>query len=89
METTKSIKIIEEMMRESRKSLHRYSVYFIIWGAVMGIAGLVEFFLIGLIDTAWIVWPIAGGIGGALVALSQRKNDFRVETVFDRIMKYV
>ncbi|PJX20238.1 hypothetical protein CAP47_11965 [Psychroflexus sp. S27] len=89
METNKSLKIIEEMMKESQKSLHQYSIYFIIWGAVMGVAGVVEFFLIGKINAPWIVWPIAGGTGGGILALVQRKNDFRVETVFDRIMKYV
>ncbi|MGO2295164.1 MAG: hypothetical protein ACTH5N_06930 [Psychroflexus halocasei] len=89
METTKSIKIIEEMMRESQKSLHQYSVYFIIWGAVMGIAGLAEFFLIGKISTPWIVWPIAGGTGGGILALMQRKKTNQVETPFDRVMMYV
>lgn len=89
METMKSLKIIEEMMKESQKSLHQYSVYFIIWGAVMGIAGLAEFFLIDLINTPWIVWPIAGGVGGAILAFQQRKKTSQLETPIDRVMKYV
>lgn len=89
METNKSLKIIEEMMKESQKSLHQYSIYFIIWGAVMGVAGVVEFFLIGKINAPWIVWPIAGGTGGGILALVQRKKVHQVETPFDRVMKYV
>ncbi len=43
METTKSLEIIEAMMSESRKSLHRNSFYFLLWGILLvpaGIAGI-------------------------------------------------
>ena len=43
METNKSVEIIDSMLKLVRKSYHRVAFYFILWGTLMGAAGLGEF----------------------------------------------
>lgn len=89
MDTTKSIEIIEGMLQESRKSLHRNSFYFILWGLLMAPAGIIES---SFIDTknSWMVWPIAGMLGGIISTIYSKKEAQRsgVQTAIDRITKY-
>jgi hypothetical protein len=42
MKATQSLEIIEAMLQESKKSLHRNSFYFLLWGLLMVPAGLAE-----------------------------------------------
>lgn len=86
MELTESVKIIEKMMAEGRKSINNYSSYFILWGIVMLAASLAEYFMIGHVEFAWIAWPIAGTIGGILssfIGSSQKSS-----SALDRIVGY-
>ncbi|MFT4601521.1 MAG: hypothetical protein ACI857_001702 [Arenicella sp.] len=86
MEITESVKVIEKMMAEGRKSINNYSPYFILWGAVMFTAAITEYFLVGQTDMPWIVWPIAGGAGGILSAIIGSKQ--KSNSALDRIVGY-
>lgn len=86
MEITDSVKIIEKMMAEGRKSINNYSPYFILWGSVMFLAAIAEYLMIGKTEFAWVVWPIAGTLGGicsGIVGSKQKSN-----SALDRIVGY-
>lgn len=92
MDTSKSLEIIESMLQESRKSLHRNSFYFIMWGILMATAGFAEslFIQTSIVDLPWIVWPIAGILGGILSSIysSKENKDKGVSSAMDRITNY-
>ena len=89
METTKSLEIIESMLKESRKSLHRNSFYFILWGILLIPAAIYEYLMQGS-DNYWIVWPIVGILGGIISAIYGKREDKKsgVSTSGDRITNY-
>jgi hypothetical protein len=89
MEAEKSIEIIESMFKESKKSLHRHSFYFILWGIMMIIAGLAEYFLYGK-EYFWAIWPTAAITGGIIASVYSRKEGKRsgTTTLSDRIHSY-
>jgi hypothetical protein len=89
MEATKSLEIIERMLTENKKSLHRNSFYFILWGTLLIPAGLWEYFMRG---TAYfyLVWPAVGILGGFISMIYGAKESKRigVKTAGDRITNY-
>ncbi len=89
METSKSIEIIENMMKESKRSLMRNSFFFILWAALLVPAGLMEFFLKET-NFPGLVWPVVGIIGGIISTIYGRKESSRagVGTFGDRITAY-
>ncbi len=89
METTQSLDIIERMLQESKRSLHRNSFYFILWGLLMVPIGLAEPFIIQY-EYFWVVWPIAGIMGGiASIVYGMREGKRSgVSTAGDRITSY-
>ncbi len=89
METSQSIEIIENMIRESKKSLHRNSFYFILWGILLIPAGVAEYFFYGQTNY-WIIWPVLG-IGGGIVSAIYGIRDGKrsgVQTAGDRITSF-
>jgi len=90
MDTTKSIEIIEGMLQEGRKSLHRNSFYYILWGLLMAPAGIIEAYLHGSVQNSWIVWPIAGFVGGIISFIYGRKESQKsgANTAVDRITMF-
>ncbi len=86
METTKSLEIIEAMMSESRKSLHRNSFYFLLWGILLVPAGIAEY-LFRDMSFAWFVWPVVGVVGGIISMIYGNREAKRtgVQTSTDRI----
>ena len=62
MNTTESLEIIENMYLESKKTLHRNAFYFLAWGILLFVAGMVEYIYYGQ-GKFWIVWPLVSGIG--------------------------
>lgn len=89
MKATQSLEIIESMLQESKKSLHRNSFYFILWGLLMVPAGIAESLLIDS-PNFWLIWPIMGIIGGIISMIYGMKEGKRTGTVTsgDRIISY-
>ena len=85
-----SLELIKETISQARSSFMRISPFFLVWGIVFVIAGLVEFYL----KTSgnqffWTSWPIAGVIGGVLtgvVGYRQSKAQAGNSTFIDRVM---
>ncbi|MBT8195168.1 MAG: hypothetical protein HKO56_05340 [Bacteroidia bacterium] len=89
METSKSIEIIESMYKESKRSLHRNSFYFILWGLLLVPAGIAEYLFIES-EKAYMVWPIVGIVGGIVAGIYGFREGKRAgaQTVGDRIYNY-
>lgn len=89
MEPTKSLEIIERMLAETKKSLHRNSFYFLLWGILLIPAGIAEYLLYGT-SNFWMVWPTVGILGGIASMIYGFKESKRVgaSTAGDRITGY-
>ena len=89
MESSQSMEIIAKMIQESRKSLHRNSFYFILWGMLLIPAGIAEYFLMGT-SNYWMIWPFIGVVGGVFSFIYGKKESKRrgVHTAGDRITSY-
>jgi hypothetical protein len=89
MEAKESVKIIEQMLNESKKSLVNSSFYFILWAVILIPAGIIEWYLFGEKDF-WLVWPIVSVIGGIIsmtYGIIQSKKT-QVKTAADRISSF-
>ncbi len=89
IESSQSMEIIAKMIQESRKSLHRNSFYFILWGMLLIPAGIAEYFLMGT-SNYWMIWPFIGVVGGVFSFIYGKKESKRsgVQTAGDRITSY-
>jgi len=89
MQTTQSIEIIESMFMESKKSLHRNSFYFIMWGLLLVPAGIAEYMLFES-DKFWLIWPVVGTTGGIIATIYGIREGKRsgTKTAGDRIYSY-
>lgn len=89
METTKSIEILERMLAENKKSLHRNSFYFLLWGSLLIPAGIWEYVMQGT-PYFYMAWPIVGVLGGVISMIYGRKESKRagVRTAGDRATEY-
>ena len=89
MNTSESIDIIERMFSESKKSLCKNSFYFILWGLIMIPVGIAESLLIGQ-PNFWLIWPIAGILGGFISMIHSRRESSKtnIYTTGDRITNY-
>lgn len=89
MNTIKSLEIIQEMMRQSQKSMVRNSFFFILWASLLVPSSIIEYMLIGT-DFSWVVWPIMGVLGGIISAWYGKKESERVgvSTFGDRVTTY-
>lgn len=89
METSQSMEIISQMIQENRKSLHRNSFYFILWGGLLIPAGIAEYLLLGT-PNFWMIWPVIGIIGGIASGIYGAKEGKRtgMQTAGDRITNY-
>jgi hypothetical protein len=89
MEPTKSVEIIEAMLKATRQSVSRNSFYFIFWGFVLIVAGIVEY-LIKDHPNFWMVWPVVTTIGGIASGIygfiDSRKSPVNTNT--DRVIMF-
>lgn len=90
MEPSKSIELIETMLKESKKSFYNNSFYFIMWGIILALAGLAEYFMYGQ-EYHWIAWPIVTTLGGLLSSIYGIREGKRqtVMTMGDRMIMLI
>ncbi len=62
-----SLKLIESMIGQAKRSFQRMSFYFLLWGGLLMLATLTEYFMnrSGL-PNGWLGWPILGALGGII-----------------------
>lgn len=88
-----SLEIIRSMIARTRKSFHNNSFYFLLWGALMFLAGITEFSLLKYTSTAlyWIGWPAFGLVGGVASMLYGMKQEKKAngESFTDTVVGYI
>lgn len=93
MEAQNSLAIIEGMLGEARKSLHRISPYFLIWGVILALAGMGESILVFQlgIKQGYFVWMVLPVIGGVVSTIYSRKEAKRQQTKshYDTVYMYL
>lgn len=86
-----SLELIREMIGRSRKSFEQNSFYFLLWGSLMFVAGLTEYFLIkSSFSHFWIGWPSLGVLGGIITAAYSMRRDQQSQgaSFTDSVMGY-
>jgi len=87
-----SLKLIDDMMRQAKRSFHRISFYFLLWGALLIGAMLLEFIMntMGqpLYGKSWGVIGVIGGIISGVHGARQGKKE-GASTTMDRVMMWL
>ncbi len=87
-----SLKVITEMIENSRAKIRDNGFFYLLWGWLVLIASVTNFILL-IVDyeKAWLPWPIlmiGGGIASGIAGYKLGKNA-RVKTLFDTAMIYL
>ena len=87
-----SLKLIDEMMRQAKRSFHRMSFYFLLWGILLIGAMLIEYVMdyTGhlLYGKSWGVIGMIGGITSWVHGARQGKKE-GASTAMDRVMMWL
>lgn len=87
-----SLKLIDEMMRQAKRSFHRMSFYFLLWGILLIGAMLLEYVMgyLGqpLHGKSWGVIGLAGGITSWIYGARQGRKE-GASTAMDRVMMWL
>jgi hypothetical protein len=93
MTPQESLRMIETMISQAKRSFSRYSFYFLLWGILLTGAMLATYFLAGIEPSVrhGMPWAVAG-IGGGLISALYGARRSRREPVYnpmDRIVLWV
>ena len=87
-----SLKLIDEMMRQAKRSFHRMSFYFLLWGILLIGAMLIEYVMDytghRLYGKSWGVIGMIGGITSWVHGARQGKKE-GASTAMDRVMMWL
>lgn len=87
-----SLQLINEMIERAKQSFSKISFYFLFWGILLTVAGVVEYFLDRVIHYkySYIGWPVLGVIGFIVATIKSRKEDqSKVRSYAGRIFGYL
>lgn len=89
-----SLKLIETMMGQARKSFHRMSFYFLLWGVILTVAMAMQMLAGQLgwsgkyIGMVWMSASILGAIASALYGAQEGRRE-HAETLADRALMWL
>ncbi|HRH70294.1 MAG: hypothetical protein JNL43_13970 [Flavobacteriales bacterium] len=87
-----SLKLIESMIGQAKKSFHRISFYFLLWGILLTLAMVAQLVTArsapGAEGWGWILASILGGIGSAVYGAREGRRE-QAETLADRVMMWL
>lgn len=88
-----SLRLIEESIRQAKRSFSRYSFYFLLWGILLTGAMLATYLLVNLEPSVrhGMPWGVAGVAGGLISALygSRQARREQVSNPMDRIVGWI
>lgn len=88
-----SLRLIEESIRQAKRSFSRYSFYFLLWGILLTGAMLATYLLVDLEPSVrhGMPWGVAGVAGGLISALygSRQARREQVSNPMDRIVGWI
>ena len=89
MESKESMALVQEMILKAKKSFSKFSFYFLMWGWLLAVSGIMEFIMMKLnYSHAWLPWmifPIIGAIWSGAHGAKQGRKQQHV-TFTDRVM---
>jgi len=88
-----SLRIIRDMIARSRQTFNRNSFFFLLWGALMFIAGITEHLLLrfAITEFYWIGYPVLGITGGiiSMIYAQRMERQAHGETFADVVVGYI
>jgi hypothetical protein len=92
MTPAQSLKVIEDMIGQAKRSFHRQSYYFLLWGVLL-IAAMLFNYVMVLNGNAngGLAWPAVGILGGILSFIHGSREGRRVHvaTMMDRVIMWL
>ena len=87
-----SLKVIETMMGQAKKSFHRMSFYFLLWGVLLTLAMVAQLVSARLAPGSegwgWVVASILGGVASAIYGAREGRRE-QAETLADRALMWL
>jgi len=88
-----SIRVITEMIENSKSNIKDNSFFYLLWGWLVLIASVTNFTLLkmGYFEISWIPWPVLMFGGGIVSGIAGRRmsKKTKVKTMFDCAMAYL
>ena len=67
MTPSQSLQLIQDMVRQAKQSFQKSNFYFLLWGVLFALAGVVDHLLMRSgVGLHWVVWPVMGVLGGII-----------------------
>lgn len=89
---SESLKLIETMISQAKRSFHRQSYYFLLWGVLLIAAMLFNYFMaLRGSEIGGFAWPVIGIVGGILSFMHGAKEGRTktVPTAMDRVIMWL
>ncbi|MBL7950305.1 MAG: hypothetical protein JNM62_01180 [Flavobacteriales bacterium] len=87
-----SLKLIESMIGQAKRSFHRMSFYFLLWGVLLTLAMVAQLFSaqFGISDRGygWGAASIVGAVASAIYGAREGRRE-QVETMADRVVMWL
>lgn len=93
MSPQQSMDLINDMISKAKNSFQKMSFYFLLWGVLLIVAGLIEYYLdrVLLWDHSYIGWPVIGTLGGIIAGVHGAREGKKqgVTTFTDRVTMFL
>ena len=87
-----SLKLIETMIGQAKKSFHRMSFYFILWGVLLTLAMMAQLvtarFAPGMEGLSWIIASAVGAVASGVHGAREGRRE-QVATLADRVLMWL
>jgi hypothetical protein len=92
MDPQQSLATIQAMISEAKQSFQRSNFYFLTWGVLFALAGVIDHVLKQRgVELHWLVWPVMGIVGGVISGVHCAREGRRqgVQTLMDRVQAWL
>jgi len=83
-----SLRLIDETIREAKRSFQKVHFYFLLWGVLFALAGIVSYLLKQSgTPLHWVIWPAMGVVGGVAAGVygARQGKEKGATTTMDRV----
>ena len=92
MTPSQSLQLIQDMVRQAKQSFQKSNFYFLLWGVLFALAGVVDHLLMRSgVELHWVVWPVMGVLGGIISGVHGAREGRRqgAMTWMDRVQMWL
>lgn len=83
-----SLRLIDDTIREAKRSFQKVHFYFLLWGVLFALSGLVSYLMMqNGSPMHWIIWPVMGIVGGIVASVHGARQGRKqgATTTMDRV----